>query len=254
MWGGKVHQGDCEALMNSMASQSVDLIVTSPPYADARIKIHGGAKPDKYVEWFLPKAMQMYRILKPTGSFILNIKERCQQGERHTYVLELIMALRELGFLWTEEYIWYKKTPMPGKWPNRFRDAWERLLHFTITKDFKMNQEAVMVPSRYDKKDSNRKNKRITYENTKFGINRSRFHEKDMSYPSNVLFLAGSMKKHGHGAPFPEGIPEFFIKLLTDEGDTVLDPFSGTHTTFHVAKRLGRIPIGMEINPEYARP
>ena len=126
--------------------QAVDLVVTSPPYADQRRKNYGGLHPDHYVEWFLPRAEAIRDSLRPTGSFVLNIKERAVNGQRHPYVLELILALREQGWRWVDEYCWHKKNAYPGKWPNRFRDAWERLLHFTLSKDFKMRQEAVMVP------------------------------------------------------------------------------------------------------------
>ena len=113
----------------------MDLIFTSPPYADRREKTYGGIKPDKYVEWFLPKAEQFLRVLKPTGTFVLNIKELTVDGERHTYVLDLILAMRKQGWLWTEEFIWHKKNCYPGKWPNRFRDAWERCIQFNKEKN-----------------------------------------------------------------------------------------------------------------------
>ena len=89
------------------------------------------------MEWFLPIADELQRVLKPTGTFVLNIKERVVKGERHTYVLELILAMRQRGWLWTEEFIWHKKNCYPGKWPNRFRDAWERLLQFNLQRKFK---------------------------------------------------------------------------------------------------------------------
>src|SRR5207249_11660003 len=119
---------------------------TSPPYADSRARTYGGIKPSDYVDWFLQRAGEFLRVLKPSGTFILNIKEKVVAGERHTYVIELILGMRKQGWLWTEEFIWHKKNCYPGKWPNRFRDAWERCLHFTKQKKFKMLQEAVMVP------------------------------------------------------------------------------------------------------------
>lgn len=138
--------GDCLSELRALPDNSVDLIFTSPPYADQRKSTYGGVHADLYVEWFLPRSAEFLRVLKPTGSFVLNIKERVVNSERHTYVLELILALRKQGWLWTEEYMWHKKNSYPGKWPNRFRDSWERLLHFTKTKKFQMNQEEVMVP------------------------------------------------------------------------------------------------------------
>jgi len=87
--------GDCEEELKKIPDNSVDLIFTSPPYADQRKKTYGGIHPDNYVEWFLPKADQMLRVLKPTGTFVLNIKEKVVNGERSTYVMELILAMKK---------------------------------------------------------------------------------------------------------------------------------------------------------------
>ena len=116
--------GDCKEQLKLISDNSVDLIVTSPPYADQRKQTYGGINPDNYVEWFLPISEQLLRVLKPSGTFILNIKEKVVNGERSTYVIELILQMRKQGWLWTEEFIWHKKNSYPGKWPNRFRDEW----------------------------------------------------------------------------------------------------------------------------------
>ena len=138
--------GDAADILQDLEDNSVDLVVTSPPYADQRKDTYGGISVDKYVEWFLPISRELLRVLKPTGTFILNIKERVLNGERNTYVMELIIEMRKQGWLWTEEFIWHKKNCYPGKWPNRFRDAWERLLQFNKTRQFNMYQDSVMVP------------------------------------------------------------------------------------------------------------
>jgi len=117
-------EGDCLNVLKRLPDDCVDLVVTSPPYADRRKTSYGGIHPDRYVEWFMPIASQLKRVLKPEGSFVLNIKEKTYDGERHTYVLELILEMRKDGWLWTEEYVWHKKNCYPGRWPNRFRDAW----------------------------------------------------------------------------------------------------------------------------------
>lgn len=125
----EILQGDCLDVLSRQRPASIDLIITSPPYADSRKGTYGGIHPDKYVDWFLSRSEKFFHVLKPTGSFVLNIKEKVVNGERHTYVLELILGLRKQGWLWTEEYVWHKKNSYPGKWPNRFRDSWERCLH-----------------------------------------------------------------------------------------------------------------------------
>ncbi len=128
--GIDLYLGDAYDVLKQLENDSIDLIVTSPPYADSRLNTYGGIRPDNYNEWFLPISHELLRVLKPTGTFILNIKEKAVNGERHTYVIELILEMRKQGWLWTEEFIWHKKNSYPGKWPNRFRDAWERLLQF----------------------------------------------------------------------------------------------------------------------------
>ena len=112
----KIFLGDSKNILKTLNSNSIDLIFTSPPYADRRKQTYGEIKPEHYVEWFLPISKELLRVLKPTGTFILNIKEKTENGERHTYVLELILALKKQGWLWTEEFIWHKKNSYPGKW------------------------------------------------------------------------------------------------------------------------------------------
>ncbi len=250
-------QGDSKDVLRDVPDQHVDLIVTSPPYADSRKTTYGGIPPDEYVDWFLPISQQLLRVLKNDGSFVLNIKEKVVDGERHTYVMELILALRKQGWLWTEEYIWHKKNSTPGKWPNRFRDSWERCLHFTKQKQFRMYQEAVMVPmgdwakSRLKNLSETDKRRDESKVGSGFGKNISKWVGRDMAYPTNVLHLATECSNKGHSATFPRELPEWFIKLFTQRGDLVLDPFVGSGTTCMVAKELGRYYVGVELNEEY---
>ena len=253
----EIMQGDCLDTLAKFKDSTFDLIVTSPPYADRRVRTYGGIKPEQYVDWFLPRSEQFLRVLKPTGSFVLNIKEKAENGERHTYVLELILALRKQGWLWTEEYIWHKKNCYPGKWPNRFRDSWERCLHFTKARKFKMNQEAVMVPMgewAETRLKSLGKNDVVRFDSqvgSGFGKNIANWAERTLAYPTNVLHLATECGNKNHSAAFPKALPEWFIKLFTDEGDWVLDPFAGSGTTLEVAKNLRRNAVGIDVLPEY---
>lgn len=255
----QAYLGDCLEVLRSFPEASIDLIVTSPPYADQRASSYGGIKPDDYVDWFLPRAEQFLRVLKPRGSFVLNIKEKAIHGERHTYVLELILALRKQGWLWTEEYIWHKKNCYPGKWPNRFRDAWERCLHFTKQRQFKMNQDAVKVPMgdwAQTRLKSLGKNDVVRYDSqvgNAFAKNIANWQGRDMAYPTNVLHLATECSNKKHSAAFPLALPQWFIKLFTDQGDVVLDPFAGSGTSLQAAVELGRKAIGIDISPEYIR-
>lgn len=253
----KILSGDCANALLDYPDDFFDLIVTSPPYADCRKSTYGGIKPEKYVEWFLPKSEQFLRVLKPTGTFILNIKEKVEQGERHTYVIELILALRQQGWLWTEEFIWHKRNCHPGKWPNRFRDAWERCLQFNKAKQFNMYQESVMVPMGDWAKTRLKhlgKNDVVRFDSqvgSGFGKNIANWVGRDKAYPSNVLHLATETNNRNHSATFPRALPEWFIKLFTKENDWVLDPFVGSGTTCEVAQRLNRNSVGIDILKEY---
>ena len=249
--------GDSAEVLKTLPDNTIDLIITSPPYADQRKSTYGGISTDQYVEWFLPISEQLLRVLKPTGTFILNIKEKVVNGERSTYVMELILAMSKQGWLWTEEFIWHKKNSYPGKWPNRFRDAWERLLQFNKSKKFAMYQEEVMVPmgdwakTRLKKLSETDKRRDTSKVGSGFGKNISNWVDRDKAYPTNVLHLATECNNKKHSAVFPEELPQWFMKLFTQEGDTVLDPFAGSGTTLFVAERMGRNAIGIEIMQEY---
>ena len=253
----KILHGDCFKKLKTLKENSVDLIFTSPPYADQRKSTYGGIHPDKYIEWFLPISKELLRVLKPTGTFVLNIKERVVKGERHTYILELIIEMRKQGWLWTEEFMWHKKNCYPGKWPNRFRDAWERLLQFNKNKKFKMIQEAVMVPkgdwaktrlNNLSKTDKIRDESKV---GSGFGKNVSNWLKRDNVYPTNVIHMATECNNKNHSAVFPEALPEWFIKLFTEKEDWVLDPFMGSGATIKAAQCMRRNSIGIEIHPQY---
>ena len=243
----KIYHNDCLEQINKFPDNCIDLIVTSPPYA--------GKRGTKQVEKIPIK--------------VLNIKEPAVKHERSTYVIELILRMREQGWYWTEEYVWRKTTSFPGKWTNRFRDGWERCLHFTKNTEFKMNQDAVQIPIGGWAKSRLRKNngteKRKITEMSKDDRKRRRsksgsglerevanWLDRDMVFPDNVLEFAPIVNnKKKHSAAFPDQLPEWFIKLFTDKGDLVLDPFIGSGTTAVAAIKLDRHYIGIEKQRKY---
>lgn len=255
----KIICGDCFDVLKNIPDNSIDLIVTSPPYADNRKNTYGGVPADKYVEWFLPKTSELYRVLKPSGTFILNIKEKAVNGERSTYVIELILEMKKQGWFWTEEFIWHKKNSFPGKWPNRFRDAWERCLQFNKEKKFNMYQDAVKIPigdwanSRLRNLSNTDMERDEAKNNSGFGKRVANWIDKETVYPTNVLHLATECSNKNHSAAFPYALPEWFIKLFTQEGDIVLDPFVGSGTTAIAANDLKRHYIGIDKEEEYCK-
>ena len=272
----QIINADCLDELKKFPPELIDLVVTSPPYAGKRGDDYD-TKPIKgYNEWFLQITEELYRVLKPSGSFVLNIKEPAVKGERSTYIIELILDMKKQGWKWTEEYIWRKTTSFPGKWNNRFRDGWERCLHFTKEKGFTMNQEAVQVPIGEWAKSRLRKNngteKRTRDEMSKDDQKRRRsksgsglerevanWLERNKVNPDNVIeedlkqFAPVVNNDKNHSAAFPDKLPEWFIKLFTNKGDLVLDPFVGSGTTAKVARKLGRHYIGIEKNERYAK-
>jgi DNA modification methylase len=235
----------------------VDLIVTSPPYADARKKHYDSVHPDEFPEWFMTFHDGIYGVLKNEGSFVLNIKDRVVDGVRNHFVWKTVQKLEENGWQPIDDYIWYKTNPMPGHWPTRLRDGWEYCFHLAKVKKPYMNQKAVEMPigDWADVRLRNLNGKSAQRHNSEnesgFGRDLRRWVGKKNVLPSNVLSLPLIGINREHPAVFPQGLPTFFIKLLSPEAGTVLDPFAGSGTTAVAALNQGRNCILIDNNKEY---
>lgn len=254
----EVHEGDCLDVLRGLPDSSIDCVITSPPYAERRKTTYGGIHADNYVEWFLPIAKEIKRVLKDSGSFFINIKPHCDKGERVLYVYELIIALkRECRFRFTDEFTW-TKNGVPGRFKGRFKNGFEPVYHFTKRSDYTFNPYEVATPIKEESiARANRKACGETTNGSGFAGMREGSTQKDakLALPSNHLHIPQKSNQHTiqskHPAVFPVELPEFFIKAFTNENDVVLDIFLGSGTTAVAAINTNRQYIGIERNPEY---
>lgn len=223
-----------------------NLIVTSPPYADARKKHYCSISPDEFPDFLCSFHEQWWRVLAEDGSLVINIKDKVVNGVRHRYVWKTLEALSDLGWLCIEDYIWQKPNAMPGYWPTRLRDEWEYCFHLTKNRKFAMYQDAVKKPigdwaeKRLAKLTGKSADRHNSENDSGFGRDLRKWENKESVLPGNVISVPLVGKNMGHPAVFPVGLPEFFIKLFTQPGENVLDPFAGSGSTGIAALTLDR--------------
>ncbi len=212
-------QNDSRSVLGALRGR-VDLIVTSPPYADARKKHYDSIHPDEFKDWFLSFHDSFYESLKPTGSLVINIKDKVVDGVRHRYVWDTLQALEKKGWYAIEDYVWHKMNPMPGYWPTRLRDGWEYCFHLSKSKKPYINFDAVRKPigtwvqTRLSNPGEADLTRHDSQNESGFGRDLSRWIDKKTVLPSNVLSLALVGKNKGYPAVFPLGLPLFFVRLL----------------------------------------
>ena len=242
-----------------LGDETVDLVVTSPPY-DGQPKYGNGEKYERdwYAGFFLDLAVEIHRVLKPHGSFILNYRSKRHGNERGTLQYELIFWLRDKGFLFCEDFIWGKPSPPPGRFNRFLKDAVEYCFQFAKTPQWQFFPEHCLTPARWDAKDRERR-KRLAHNyervNAPSGQGRKRVQAgPDLVRPSTLLHFEPEFGPNPvrHPARFPLQLPTFFIKLLSEPGQLVLDPFGGTGTTALAAEQLERRWLVTEIDPDYA--
>ena len=257
-------EGDCFDLIKGLEDNSIDLVITSPPYADI---INYGKevsikKPNEYVDWLLPLFNEIQRVLKPSGSFILNINDNCKNGLRNPFIYELIYrSQKETKLRFYDTYIWHKMNGIPNGSKKRFRNTSEFIFHFVKDQkkvkwymDRVLQDTNIQTKKRFERNGLFKPQGDIIDGFREYNIERNLV-VKDKARPDNVFRFktAGAARDNHikHPAPYHRDLPEYFIKFLTDEGDTVLDVFSGIATTGLPCKDLNRNYIGYELNPKY---
>ena len=257
MYKTEIYLGDSREILVKYPDKYFNLIVTSPPYADARHEHYASIIPDEYVSFILSFNDQFWRVLADDGSFVLNVKDRVVNGIRHRFVWHTIEALSEKGWLCIDDYIWVKPNAMPGYWPNRLRDEWEYCFHMTKKTKFAMYQDAVKqsigdwAETRLAKLTGKSNGRHNSENNSGFGRDLRKWVGKETVLPGNTIKLPLVGKNMGHPAAFPVGLPEFFIKLFTKVGDTILDPFAGSGSTGLAAEELDRNVVLIDNKEDY---
>lgn len=270
---GALFCADGLEFMRNMEGDSIDLVLTSPPYALHFKKEYGNANQQDYIEWLLPFAREIKRIIKPSGSFVLNLGGAWRPGLpiRSLYHYRVLLALADgVGFELAQEFFWFNpaKMPAPAEWVNvrriRVKDSVEYI--FWLVKDAmaKADNRRVLQPYSEDMKRLIKRGVRQAVRPSGHVINGTFASDQGGSIPSNLIQCGNNesnstyirQSKAGghriHPARFPAELPRFFIQFLTSFGDTVLDPFAGSNTTGHVAETLRRRWIGVEIRSDYA--
>lgn len=254
-----VQNKDCLEHMKTIEDDSIDMIFTSPPYADRRKSTYGGLKSDKYNDWFIELAKEMKRIIKPTGSIFINLKAHCDGGVRDLYVMKLVIRMvEELELNFIDELCW-TKSGFPGRYYGRFKNAFEPIYHFSkgTAKEIKFNPVACgKLVDREMVERANRKYCGMPENGSGMSQMKSENAKKlKKCRPSNVIHVVNVTNQQSlnkfHPAVFPIKLVDFFVKSYTNRGDVVYDPFHGSGTTCRSCMELGRNYIGSEILKEY---
>ncbi|AFY49466.1 DNA modification methylase [Nostoc sp. PCC 7524] len=269
---GQAYLGNSLEIISSITDNSINLIITSPPFALTRKKEYGNESSDKYIEWFLPFAYEFKRVLAENGSFVLDLGGAYLPGNpvRSIYQYELLIKLcKEVGFFLAQEFYHYNpaRLPTPAEWVTirrvRVKDAVNTVWWLSKTPHPKANNRKVLKPYSQSMEKLLKNGYKAKIRPSGHDISDKFQKDNQGAIPPNLIELANTESNSAylrrckaagikpHPARFPQGFAEFFIKFLTDEGDLVLDPFAGSNTTGFVAETLQRRWISLEINEDY---
>lgn len=272
---GVIYHGDSRVLMQSVLEpQSIDLIMTSPPFGLLRKKTYGNKDADQYLEWFEDFAKGFVRVLKPDGSLVIDIAGGWERGQptRSLYHYELLLMLvHKYKFYLAQEFFWWNpaKLPNPAEWVNirhvRVKDAVNYIWWLSLTPYPKASNKRVLQPYSESMKELLQKGYKPKLRPSGHNISDKFSLDNGGAIPPNLLALAntesdGSYQRYCkdqglpvHPARFPAGIPTFFIRMLTDPRHLVLDPFAGSCVTGEVSEQMGRQWICCEIDEDYVK-
>lgn len=245
-----LHHGDCVDVMRSLPAESVDSVVTSPPYAEQRKSTYGGIPEVEYPAWTVAWMAEARRLLKPDGSVIINISPHIKGGVLSDYTLRTRLALRDAGWAEVGELIWHKKDPMPVGRNDRPRRSWESLHWFATHGSPYSNPIANGWPSKRttDVHRFGQHTRNPGWKNYDGGKTGSR---PQITKCSDVVSLAKGSDATGHPAPFPASLAEWCGRMVCPPGGTILDPFSGSGSTGVACIRNGWDYIGIDAVEDY---
>jgi site-specific DNA-methyltransferase (adenine-specific) len=255
---GALAVANCLDVLRQVPDDTFDLVMTSPPY-DGQPKYGNGERYERewYEDTFLKITAEVLRTLKPHGSFVLNYRSRRHNGERGTLQYELVLWLRDQGFKFCDDFVWGKPSPPPGRWKRHLKDGVEYCFQFAKSSEWQFFPEHCLTPARWDRRDVERRKKLArNYErvNEPSGQGRRRVQAgPDLVRPSTLLYMEPEFLPNPtrHPTRFPVELPSFFIKLLTEPGQLVFDPFGGTCTTAVAAERLDRRWLVCELDERF---
>lgn len=256
----KILCGECLSVMKLMPDKCVDLVFTSPPYADVKkYEDQDSIHPDKYVEWYLPIAEQIFRVLKPNGSFYLNICPKIKEGERHLFVFDLVASLkRQVGFRFFDNVIWNKKSPSRPftSQGRRLIETFEYVFLFHKGVDYTFNTDAVRTEYTQSTLD------RFRYKTFKGWCDKKGRWTGEHKFikpnplgaaPKDIITIPRRHRDFDHPAPFPTELAEWAVALGSNPGDIIMDPMCGTGIVAKACIKLNRNYICCDISSKYVK-
>lgn len=267
---GRAFHADALDVLKQIPSNSVALVFTSPPFALRRKKAYGNVSAEEYVSWFWPFAEEIFRILRPDGSFVYDLAGawNAGSGTKSLFPYELILRLGELFHL-AQEFYWHNpsRLPTPAEWVTirrtRVKDAVNVLWWLSKTTEPQADNRRVLRPYSPSMKRLLRDGYQTAKRPSQHEIGPHFRKDNGGAIPPNVLTVPNTKSHDGylqrckqegiapHPARFPEAIPEFFIQFLTKPRQLVVDPFAGSNVTGRVAETMGRRWMSIEINQDY---